>query len=340
MNITPHTTSLPLATVVNQPTDGLRRENNQREIITKVIGTNPSAADKGVASDKERARTPAQSNEQLDFTSLRKQAEHAASVITEQDNHQNEQQSGQQEQNTEKGQEEQDNPKVNAVQNGQSDQNSEQVQVDEKIISQLQQRDKEVKAHELAHASTGGATTGSPSYTFEIGPDGKKYAVGGEVAVDLSSVAGDPQATIVKMQKVYAAALAPANPSTQDTRVAASAAQKILAAQSELLALKNEKLSQAHSANASSSPESKASSNFYTNNSRNSSDEFDALINRTFYAQDAIAPSSSTEQLNSLAVNTVQSSEVLQRANRIENFYFNISQGYEKPDNFQFEITA
>jgi len=341
MNITPHTTSLPLATVVNPPTEGLRRENNQREIITKVIATNPSAADKGVASDKERARTPAQANEQVDFANLRKQAEHAASSISEQDNHQSEQQerSPQGEQSTEKNQEEQDKTKVNTAQHEQPDENTKQVHVDERVISQLQQRDKEVRAHELAHASAGGAATGSPSYTFEIGPDGKKYAVGGEVAVDLSGIAGDPQATIVKMQKVHAAALAPASPSTQDTRVAASAAQKILAAQSELLALKSDGATQSKTIN--NSPDIKTNTSLNNENHYDSSDEFDALINKTLSAQETIISSGSNQELASNRdSNTLQSSEVVQRANRIESFYFNISQGYEKPDNFQFELTA
>ena len=72
------------------------------------------------------------------------------------------------------------------------------------------------------------------------------------MSVDLSSVAGDPHATITKMQKVHAAALAPINPSTQDTRVAASASRIILQAQSEILAQQNEASNQvAHSQNNS-----------------------------------------------------------------------------------------
>ena len=74
--------------------------------------------------------------------------------------------------------------------------------------------------------------TGAPTYSYEVGPDGKKYAVAGEVSVNLTPVEGDPQATIVKMQKVYNAALAPVNPSIQDTRVANIAAQLIAKAQS------------------------------------------------------------------------------------------------------------
>ncbi|PKI16463.1 putative metalloprotease CJM1_0395 family protein [Colwellia sp. 12G3] len=329
MNITPHTASLPLATVVNPPTEGLRRENNQREIITQVTAANPSAAEKGVASDKERARTPAQVNEEVDFANLRKQAEHAASSISEQGEQQGEQSS---QQNSE---EQQKQTKDSNSENDKAEKKSKQAHADERVINQLQQRDKEVRTHELAHATAGGAATGSPSYTFEIGPDGKKYAVGGEVAVDLSTIAGDPQATIIKMQKVHAAALAPASPSAQDTRVAASAAQQILTAQSDLLALKSDKANQSSPANNNFQTKSTFNDDSY----HDTSNEFDTLMNQTLSAQDAIISSSSNQKLAS-STDTMQSTEVLQRANRIESFYFNVSQGYEKPDNFQFELTA
>ncbi len=87
-------------------------------------------------------------------------------------------------------------------------------------IRQLQARDREVRAHEAAHAAAGGAHAGAPSYTFEHGPDGQTYAVGGEVSINLSPVAGDPEATLQKAQQVHAAALAPAEPSAQDMKVA------------------------------------------------------------------------------------------------------------------------
>ena len=335
MNITPHTANLPLATVVNPPTEGLRRENHQREIITQVTATHPSVAEKGVASDKDRARTPAQTNEEVDFANLRKQAELAASSITEQENSKDEQQ-GQSQQNKEV-----QATNANDITSGhdKADENAKQAHTEEKMIAQLQQRDKEVRAHELAHATAGGAATGSPSYTFEIGPDGKKYATDGEVAVDLSIVAGDPQATIVKMQKIHAAAMAPTNPSAQDTRVAASAAQTILAAQSELLALKENEVT--HSDSADEKINTKAKSTSAYENHHDKSNEFDALINQTLSAQETVTSNSSNQKFNSnLNVKSVQTNEVKQRAQRIESFYFNISQGYEKPDNFQFKITA
>ena len=100
MNITPQTVSLPLATVVNPPTEGLRRENHQREIITQVTAANPSAAEKGVASGKEHARTPAQVNPHVDFANLRKQAENDASSITEQGDQQGKQSKEEQQEKT------------------------------------------------------------------------------------------------------------------------------------------------------------------------------------------------------------------------------------------------
>lgn len=102
------------------------------------------------------------------------------------------------------------------------------------VLKGLQARDREVRNHELAHQIAGGQFAGGASYTFERGPDGGRYAVAGEVPIDVGSVPGDPQATIEKMRKVRAAALAPAEPSGQDRAIAAKASQTMIAAQMEL----------------------------------------------------------------------------------------------------------
>ncbi|WP_445395853.1 putative metalloprotease CJM1_0395 family protein [Zobellella sp. An-6] len=101
-------------------------------------------------------------------------------------------------------------------------------------LQELQQRDREVRIHEQLHASVGGQYAGAPSYEFETGPDGKQYAVGGEVQIDIAPIPGDPRATIDKMQQVKAAALAPAEPSQADKAAAARADQHIREAQAEL----------------------------------------------------------------------------------------------------------
>ena len=97
-----------------------------------------------------------------------------------------------------------------------------------------------MRRHEEAHARVGGEYAGQPSYEFQQGPDGKNYAVSGEVPIDVSPVADDPEATIEKMRIVKAAALAPAEPSGQDRKVAATADQESAKAQAELMARRRE----------------------------------------------------------------------------------------------------
>jgi SprA-related family len=109
----------------------------------------------------------------------------------------------------------------------------------EKEVEKLKKRDAEVRAHEQAHVAVGGAyVKGGISYSYEKGPDGQMYAVGGEVSIDTSPVRNDPRATIAKMEIVKAAALAPADPSGADRAVAASAEQEEVKAQQDLSAQK------------------------------------------------------------------------------------------------------
>ncbi|MDR0363325.1 MAG: hypothetical protein LBJ46_11690 [Planctomycetota bacterium] len=104
---------------------------------------------------------------------------------------------------------------------------------EEARVEELKARDREVRQHEQAHMAVGGAYAGAASYTYERGPDGQNYAVGGEVSIDVSPES-DPEATIAKMRVVRAAALAPANPSGQDMSVAAQAQKQEIEAQQEL----------------------------------------------------------------------------------------------------------
>ena len=105
---------------------------------------------------------------------------------------------------------------------------------DLELIRTLSQRENEVHAHENAHSAIGGQYAGSASYTYQRGPDGVNYAVGGEVSIDASAIPGDPAATLQKMQLIQRAALAPAEPSAQDRKVAALAAQQANQARAEL----------------------------------------------------------------------------------------------------------
>lgn len=110
-------------------------------------------------------------------------------------------------------------------------------------IDDLRARDREVRTHEMAHSAAGGSHTGSPNYALERGPDGRMYAVGGDVSVDVSAVDGDPRATIAKMRQVHRAALAPAQPSGQDRAVAARAMAQLNQAQELLAAEETDRLS-------------------------------------------------------------------------------------------------
>lgn len=94
-------------------------------------------------------------------------------------------------------------------------------------VAELKARDAEVKAHEHAHATVGGQYAQTPNFKYEKGVDGQRYATDGEVQIDVSIVAGDPLATINKMKQVYAAAMAPVEPSSADIRVAAEALKKM-----------------------------------------------------------------------------------------------------------------
>lgn len=102
-------------------------------------------------------------------------------------------------------------------------------------LRQLQERDREVRAHEQAHKAAGGRyIISGASFQYEQGPDGRNYAVGGEVSIDTAPVSGDPQATLAKMETVRRAALAPADPSPQDRAVASQAAQEAAKARQEI----------------------------------------------------------------------------------------------------------
>ncbi len=114
-----------------------------------------------------------------------------------------------------------------------------------KELQQLKERDREVRTHEQAHlAAAGQHARGGPVYEFERGPDGRRYAVGGHVNIDTSKVAGDPEATLRKADVIRRAALAPAEPSPQDRRVAAQASSMAVEARQEIAQLRLEEAKQ------------------------------------------------------------------------------------------------
>lgn len=141
-----------------------------------------------------------------------------------------------------------DQPESGQKQNADSSSNqavreeTQQQREDQAIIRNLAAIDRRVKAHEQAHASVGGVYAGSASFTYQTGPNGVRYAVGGEVPIDTSAVPGNPQATLRKAEQVTRAALAPADPSSTDRQVASSAQALASKARFEIARLAAEKI--------------------------------------------------------------------------------------------------
>jgi hypothetical protein len=102
------------------------------------------------------------------------------------------------------------------------------------LIDQLKARDAEVRQHEQAHmAAAGGLALSGAAYTYQSGPNGVNYAIGGEVQIDTSPGA-TPEETITRAATIQAAALAPAGPSGADRAVAAQAQHMESQARAEL----------------------------------------------------------------------------------------------------------
>lgn len=119
------------------------------------------------------------------------------------------------------------------------------------ITRDLAQRDREVRNHERIHASIGGQYASAPSFTYERGPDGRLYAVEGEVRIDTSSVPNDPRATLEKAEIIQRAALSVAEPSAADRAAAADARAMAAEARAEILQAEQEEQAAAVESQAS-----------------------------------------------------------------------------------------
>ncbi len=115
-----------------------------------------------------------------------------------------------------------------------SSQNSSNDPALQREIARYQSTDARVRAHEAAHlAAAQGLAIGAASFGYETGPDGKRYAVSGDVSIDTSE-GRTPEETLARAQQIRRAALAPADPSAQDRAVAAMASQMAAEASLEL----------------------------------------------------------------------------------------------------------
>lgn len=225
-------------------TDSVRRDNAIREAIPALTQGEKSAAEKGVGNEGERNNQAA--NQTTIFQNPTYDRPTVNSSLTENLN-------GDTNQDTA-------NDESAGKENAQSHQ--EQQNSEDKKVEELKERDREVRLHEQAHATTGGQYAGAPTYEYETGPDGKRYAVAGEVSIDIANEK-TPSETIRKMQQVKAAALAPAEPSSQDYKVASEATQKEQAARSALAQEQSEELSAGKEVSAQTQKTSQVLSNYY-----------------------------------------------------------------------------
>jgi len=102
------------------------------------------------------------------------------------------------------------------------------------VVERLKRTEEKVIAHEMARKAVGGQYAGAIRYSYTRGPDGKLYITRGEVSIDVSEEE-TPEETIRKMEIVKRAALAPSDPSPQDSAVAHRAAIQEMKARLELL---------------------------------------------------------------------------------------------------------
>jgi hypothetical protein len=94
---------------------------------------------------------------------------------------------------------------------------------EEREIDELKKRDQEVKQHERMHVAVGGSyVRGGPTYDYQEGADGMRYAIGGHVDIDTGKET-TPEETIKKAKTIKAAATAPGAPSPADLKIAAQA---------------------------------------------------------------------------------------------------------------------
>lgn len=106
-------------------------------------------------------------------------------------------------------------------------------------VEELKRRDREVKAHEQAHIAAAAGLAGAPSYDYQAGPDGKRYAIGGSVNLR-SGGSSEPEQALRDAETIKRAATAPADPSSTDRAVAAKASADINRLKAEKVAKQRE----------------------------------------------------------------------------------------------------
>ena len=92
---------------------------------------------------------------------------------------------------------------------------------DEQLVEDLKARDNKVRQHEAAHMmAAGGQAVSGPTYVYQTGPDGQRYAIGGSVHIAMGSSSGDPETAAREARKAHRAAMATGGPSAADMNTA------------------------------------------------------------------------------------------------------------------------
>ncbi|MCT7561132.1 putative metalloprotease CJM1_0395 family protein [Aliarcobacter butzleri] len=91
----------------------------------------------------------------------------------------------------------------------------------QRVLNKFKNKDSEVKTHEQTHAS-GATTISAINYNYQVGPDGKLYAIGGSVRFD-TSIPKDPQSAKVKMDQLQSASSSVSSLSGADASIAQTA---------------------------------------------------------------------------------------------------------------------
>lgn len=300
-------TPIPIGIVFttgNVNTELARRDNQLREIIPKTSGNESSAAETGVGSESDKVKNPGQ-QPQVTYEKPQQQT-----------NTQNNPSQGEL-----FAQDNAEDPSA-GKESAEERQKEQQETTERKEVEDLKTRDREVRAHEQAHAAVGGQHAGSPQYEYENGPDGNRYAVGGEVSIDISAE-NTPEETLRKMQQVKAAAVAPVDPSAQDLQVAREASQKATEAQTEIASENSEEARAAVLANF----EGQSQDQNQSSQIGREPPELDEII-RDIDVEPPTRSLADEDQTRQLL--ETRDSSVLKRISVIEGFYQNVSQPREQ----------
>ena len=163
---------------------------------------------------------------------------------------------------------------VNVTQSSESNEqensnNQYELTQDQKMqVIELQRRDLEVRTHEAAHMSAGAGLTTGASYSYQRGPDNKMYAIGGEVGID-TSPGKTPEETLKKAAQIKRAALAPAQPSSADLQVAATATNMEIDAKMEIQKNQNQETKEKTEQNSQNSQSSQDTSSYLNEQRKN-----------------------------------------------------------------------